>query len=121
MSIRRESKIRKTKDAKGHNISEHWCYLFLHNEIAWSKDDPHAIMSDQEITLSMHSAFPGRRDSSIFSNVAKVRNRYNRGALHAQRGLRPEKQSYAYKRLWPNGPVARITARGRILEQKGGG
>lgn len=111
----------RTEQARGHTIAEHWHFLFEHNERAWDLDDLEAIMTDEEITLKMLAAFPGRRDHAILRNVVRVRSRYNRGALHCQRETgRPQRISYRYLRLWPNGPVARVTARGREVERKGG-
>lgn len=111
----------RTERARGHTIAEHWQYLFDHNEQAWLNNDLDAIMTDEEITLDMLAAFPGRRDHQILRNVVRVRARYNRGQLHCQKETgKPYRPSFRYIRLWPNGPVARVTARGRELERKGG-
>lgn len=111
----------RTEQARGHTIAEHWQFLFVHNEQAWHVGDLDAMMTDEEITLNMLAAFPGRRDHAILRDVVRVRARYNRGQLHCQKETgKPQRMSFRYIRLWPNGPIARVTARGRELERKGG-
>lgn len=107
-----------TSKSGGLTIGQKWVQLLDANEQAFEDGKPERVLDDQDLTAAMFLAFPGRRSSAIFRDVVKVRNRYNRGVIHCQKGVRPARPSYRYVRLGGGG-VRRITARGRQLAELG--
>ena len=110
--MHQRGQIIDTSRSEGLTIGEYWAMLFELNESNFEQGS--GVMDDEDISVKMFSAFPFHRSSSIFRDVVKVRNRYNRGVQHNQKGVRPSRPSFRYIHRGEAG-VQRCTARGRPI------
>ncbi len=98
-----------TSHSGGLRVKEFWIVLFQDNERYWKRGELNRILSDAQISLAMHAAFPTRRPL-LFEQVSRVRSRYNAGIM----GVTPCFRSHTYTR--EGRIIQRRTARGRVLE-----
>lgn len=98
----------------GLSVGEYWVRLFVDNEWMFGQADGRLVMDDNDLTAAAFHAFPDRRDSAIFANVTKIRNRYNRGAIACQKGRRPRIRSHRYH-MRADGTSVRVSPRGKVL------
>lgn len=80
----------------GLNVTEFWVKLFKDNQEKFIADKKDKILTDEQITIAMREAFPDRKDSVIFNQPNRVRNRYNRGVL--TKGQIPKQKSLKFQR-----------------------
>ena len=97
-----------TSRSRGRTVAEMWVYHFELNERLFRSGA--AVMEDEDITAAMVLVFPDRITSTIFREVNRVRNRYNRGELPPQKGVVPEQQSWRMRNI--NGRALRCNPRG---------
>lgn len=97
-----------TSHSNGMRIKEYWVALFQNNERYWHRRDLSRVLSDAQISLAMHGAFP-TRCSVLFDRVQRARSRYNSGAL----GVSPVFRSHPYVR--EGREIRQCTSRGRVL------
>ncbi len=97
-----------TSHSGGLRIKEYWITLFQDNERYWHRQDLPRILSDAQISLAMHAAFPTRQPLS-FDRVQRVRSRYNSGTM----GVSPVFRSHPYVR--EGRAIQQCTPRGRVL------
>jgi hypothetical protein len=97
---------------EGRNVSEMWQYIFRRNE-GLALDDR---LTDPEIAEIMAEAFPDRNKKRM-RNVVQVRSDYNAGRLACQKHTPPPPNAFSFRYVRsPEGIVARITPRGKIME-----
>ena len=101
------------RSVEGVGVQAMWQRLFLQNEEAWAGRQQKLLLSDEQITEAMRSAFPGR-ESAIFTEVRRVRARWNRGAWGSS--LKEDRPtSYRYV-LNGDGKFHRTGSRGNPIE-----
>lgn len=105
-------KVRKIADRKS-PIADSWSELFQQNEKYWESKQQSKILTDPELTEAMYTRFP-KKKSVVFTQVALVRARYNRGAQAGQDGTPPEILSHQYYRQEKNGKAVVVQVPRRV-------
>ena len=101
------------RSIEGVGVQAMWQRFFLQNEEAWAGRQQKLLLSDEQITEAMRSAFPGR-ESAIFTEVRRVRARWNRGAWGSSlKEDRPTSRRYV---LNGDGKFHRADSRGNPIK-----
>ena len=101
------------RSVEGVGVQATWQRFFLQNEEAWAAKKHKLLLSDEQITEAMQAAFPGR-ESAIFTEVRRVRARWNRGSWGASLDAAAPK-SHRYVRN-SDGKFHRADSRGNPIE-----